>query len=59
MLVVDAHHPFEIFILFFEPFDFLLQLLNVMFLPDPALFSCLTISASLLMQPGLGLLLYL
>ena len=59
MLVVDPHHPFEIFILFFEPFDLLLQLLNIVFLPDPALLGCLTISASLLMQLRLGLLLYL
>ncbi len=54
MLVIYAYHPFEIFILFFEPFDLLLQLLNVVFLSDPALFGCLTVSTSLLVDLGFG-----
>ena len=54
MLVIYAHHPFEIFILFFEPLDLLFELLHVVFLSDPALFGCLTVSASLLVDLGLG-----
>ena len=54
MLVIYAHHPFEIFILFFEPLDLLFELLDVVFLSDSALFGSLTVSASLLVDLGLG-----